>query len=157
MGNMSKKKKKSNIKKPTQLSDLWEDTNLWYRIRLFLFDLRHFREQSQSRERLEMVIDPSYIGAPYFDQAEVRRLKSMMPPGQESTLEQIFEATLAERLDRRKKKRVASGDYRVCAAHDLAPIFEQAFQVKPRELQRDKQFVEQVMRHGLRLKIENTS
>ena len=150
------KKKKSNIKKPTQLSDLLEDINLWYRIRGFLFDLRNLREHSGSRERLEMVIDPCYIGAPYFDRADVRKLKSMLPSEQESTLEQIFEATLKEKLDRRKKKRVASGDYRVCRS-DLAPIFEQAFQVKPKELQRDKKFVEQVVRHGLHLQIGNTS
>ncbi len=34
----------------------------------------------------------------------------------------------------RMKKRVESGDFRVCAAHDLEPIFEKAFGIKPKEL-----------------------
>ena len=39
------------------------------------------------------------------------------------------------------KKRVYSGDFRVCAAHDVAPILEKALGVKEKYLIRDKEFL----------------
>jgi len=54
-----------------------------------------------------------------------------------------------ERLERRTKKRVESGDYRVCAAHDVAPILEKAFGIKPKDLERDQAFLDMISTHGL--------
>jgi hypothetical protein len=39
------------------------------------------------------------------------------------------------------KKRVYIGDFRVCAAHDVAPILEKALGVKEKYLIRDKEFL----------------
>ncbi|KAL8834798.1 MAG: hypothetical protein Q9170_003594 [Blastenia crenularia] len=125
---------------------------LWHKLRVFLFDLRHFRERSDSRDRLELIIDPSYIGAPYFTPAETKQLKSFVPEGSESSLQMLVACALEEKLNRRQKKREATRDYRVCAAHDLAPVFEKAFGVRPKELQRDKKLIKSLTTDGLVLK-----
>jgi hypothetical protein len=48
------------------------------------------------------------------------------------------------------KKRVESADYWVCAAHDLAPIFEKAFDIKPKELAKNKEFLDRMEKSGLK-------
>jgi hypothetical protein len=50
------------------------------------------------------------------------------------------------------KKRVESGDYRVCTAYDLAPIFETAFDIKPKDLAKDDAFLSLLENSGLKLK-----
>lgn len=44
------------------------------------------------------------------------------------------------------KKRQYSGDYRVCAAHDLAPIFESTFGIDPGLLARNDDFLRSLVR-----------
>ena len=63
----------------------------------------------------------------------------------------MVQNTLCERLERRNDKSAASGDYRVCAAHDLAPIFEKAFDIKPKELAKSQDFLKLYERWGLEL------
>ena len=55
-------------------------------------------------------------------------------------------------MERRAKRRAGSGDYRVCAAHDLAPIFEKAFDIKPKDLQTNTEFLAILDRSQLELK-----
>lgn len=43
----------------------------------------------------------------------------------------------------------AMNDYRVCAAHDLAPIFERAVRVSANDLAKNKQFTRLVHKRGL--------
>ena len=143
---------KPNKKTPPQLQDLQNDAHYWHKIKVFLFDLRHFSERIDSRDRLELIIDPSYIGAPYFDSSEAQRMKSFIPDGRDITLQELVLSTLDEKLNRRMKKRVATADYRVCAAHDLAPVFEKAFCIKPKDLQKDKKFIKGLTANGLALK-----
>ncbi|KAL8712484.1 MAG: hypothetical protein Q9220_003332 [cf. Caloplaca sp. 1 TL-2023] len=129
-----------------------QSPQLWHKIRAFLFDLRHVKERTDSRDRLELIIDPSYIGAPYFTPAEAKQLKSFIPDGSEIKLQLLVESTLNEKLNRRQKKREATQDYRVCPAHDLAPVFEKAFNVRPKDLQNDKRFLKSLTNDGLVLK-----
>ena len=70
----------------------------------------------------------------------------------EQILGDLIQETLDERLNRRMKKRVESEDYRVCAAHDLAPIFEKGLGVRRKEFEKDKEFVRLVRTSGLKLK-----
>lgn len=72
------------------------------------------------------------------------------------TLEQRIQRTLDERLNRRMKKRVQSGDFRVCTAHDLAPIFEKSFDINPKKLAKDAKFMSLVAMNGLRLKSQES-
>jgi hypothetical protein len=123
-------------------------TQLWYKINVFLYDLRHFRTDEQSQERLDGITDPGYLGLPYFTPEESSDLrKIIMPDG--NTLESSIEKTLHVKLERRIKKRVESDDFRVCAAHDLAPIFERAFQIRPKDIERNKGFLELMKQNGL--------
>lgn len=115
---------------------------------MFLFDLRHFKEKAASQARLDDIVDASYLGKPYFTDDQAVMLKSTVLPGGE-TLAASIQATLDERLERRIKKRAGSSDYRVCAAHDLAPVFEKAFEANPKDLARNQKFVELVDTHGL--------
>ena len=108
------------------LPELKLDSKIWYKIHIHLYDLWHFEQSSDSRCRLESVIDPSYLGEPYFAQDEAEKIKDPCLDG-DKPLSALIEATLHERLERRIKKRVESGDYRVCAAHDVALILEKAF------------------------------
>lgn len=98
---------------------------------MLLFDLRHYSERADSAERLERVIDPSYIGPPYFEPEEAETIKNTVVHN-EKKLSQVIEESLAGRLDRRAKKRVDSGDFRVCAAHDLAPVLEKMLGIDPK-------------------------
>ena len=175
-----------SIKSPT-VADLRNDTRLWYKLNVFIYDLRNFRDIPKSQERLDSIIDASYIGLPYFTTTEALTIKSAMidtsPPvhpamkkarsktqpqsdlqPQSRTPEQsphlkrldkVIEETLNERLERRIKKREESGDFRVCAAHDLAPILEKALEIGVKDLQRDKEFLGLVERCGVDLQDGN--
>ena len=132
------------------LAELKMDSNIWYKIHVLLYDLRHFEQSSISRSRLETVIDPSYLGEPYFNQVEAEKIKGARLEG-DKTLSALIEETLNERLDRRAKKRVQSGDYRICAAHDIAPILEKALGIKPKDLERSQAFLDSMSANGLHL------
>ena len=99
-------------------------------------------------------MDASYIGPPYFTPSEVLLLKSTIinNNNNKKTLANLIEETLNERLERRMKKRIESGDYRVCTAHGLAPIFEKVFDIKLKELAKDENFLGVMERSGLVLK-----
>ena len=88
---------------------------------------------------------------PYFTFDEVAILKNTIVEG-DRPLEVVIEETLSERLERRTKKRVESGDYRVCAAHDLAPIFEKVFDIKIKDSATNKEFLAILDRSGLKLR-----
>jgi hypothetical protein len=133
------------------IQDLRNTPSLWYRIHVFVYDLRNFKERANCQSRLDSIVDASYLGTPYFKPEEVDMLKATKVDG-EMTLETVIRNTLEERLERRLKKRVESGDYRVCAAHDLAPIFETAFAIKPKDLAKDSGFLSLLDKSGLKLK-----
>ena len=50
------------------------------------------------------------------------------------------------------RNELKNGDYRVCAAQDLAPIFETAFNIKPKDLAKDDAFLSLLGNSGLKLK-----
>lgn len=132
------------------IADLKDIPCLWYKIHVFAYDLRNFREREDSQKRLDSITDTSYIGMPYFTGDEVAMLKSVVTQGSQ-TLQSLIEETLEERLERRISKRVESGDFRVCAAHDLAPVFEKIFDIRMKELQMDSVFTSLVESYGLQL------
>ncbi|PYH33994.1 uncharacterized protein BO87DRAFT_386967 [Aspergillus neoniger CBS 115656] len=127
--------------------------NLWYRLHVLIFDLNNFSNTS-SRKRLESVIDPSFIGKPYFTDEEAEKIKSTVINSTGGTFSQALEEGLNERLERRNKKRVESGDYRVCAAHDLAPLMARALGVDLKQMAKDKEFAGLIEKKGLNLQGE---
>ncbi|KAI4279950.1 MAG: hypothetical protein L6R38_004841 [Xanthoria sp. 2 TBL-2021] len=144
---------KNTKKKPSpDIQSLQSDAQCWHKIKILLFDLRNLDERMDSKARLDLVTDRSYISAPYFTPSEIKAIKSFVPDGGESTLEQLILSALETKLERRKKKQLANGDYRVCASHDLAPVFEKAFGVRPKDLAKDKKFVKALTKDGLVLR-----
>lgn len=124
--------------------------DLWYRIHVFLFDLQNYNERNDSKKRLEEAgANLSYIGMPYFDTREAAAIRNAENDGR--AVSQILETGLQERFERRSGKRVGSEDYRVCAAHDLAPILGQALRIDYRRLSKDIAFRKLLDKHGLRL------
>jgi hypothetical protein len=139
--------------KSTSIQDLKAQPSLWYKIHVFVYDLRNFQSNSKSQARLDTIQEASYIGMPYFDSTEAQQLKACVVDATDNrTLETVIEDTLKERLERRMKKRIESGDFRVCAAHDLAPILEKAFDIRAKDLQTDTEFLTILDRSQLKLK-----
>ncbi|KLJ07726.1 hypothetical protein EMPG_16801 [Blastomyces silverae] len=137
-----------------QLKD--EFPSLWYRLHVLILDLRNFSTDDTSRKRLEQVTDISYLGPPYFSTEEAAALRhTQLEPGNQLLKDRI-ETDLNERLTRRMKKRVASGDFRVCAAHDLAPIFEKAFSINMKKVLKDSQFMTMATSRGLKPSSDGT-
>lgn len=122
---------------------------LWYRIHVLLFDLQHYTQRADSRNRLEAVVGPSYLGAPYFESQEAEAIRTVDCRGK--PLSQILQTRLDERLSRRMDKRVESGDFRVCAAHDLAPVLGEQLGVDLKRLSKEKTFINLLNAKGLDL------
>jgi hypothetical protein len=95
------------------------------------------------------------MGKPYFSDDEVSFLKSTAVGPSGETLDEVIQQTLEERLNRRMKKRVESGDFRVCAARDLAPIFEKALDINQKKLAKDEEFRALMSASGLSFKIDS--
>ena len=133
------------------IPELKMDSNIWYKIHVLLYDLRHFEQSNVSQSRLETVVDPLYLGEPYFSPDEAEKIQGVCLD-RDKTLPVLIQETLNERLGRRMKKRVESGDYRVGAAHDVAPILEKALGIKPKDLERDQIFLDAIAANGLHLK-----
>jgi hypothetical protein len=130
------------------MKDLKANPSLWYHLQVFLYDLRHFQSNESSKARLEMLCDVTFIGDPYFNDEEAGLLKSF-PVTNEKDLQTIISARISDKLNRREKKRNQTGDHRICAAHDLAPLLEKIFEIKPKDLQKSKSFHKQLQKNGL--------
>jgi hypothetical protein len=113
-----------------------------------MYDLRAFRSNSDSRSRLDSVASTYYIGEPYFGASGVERVLHTISDGKtlKDTLDEFFEKKLEKRLKGRMKE---TADYRVCAAHDIAPIVEKVFGVRPGDLKKNKMLVKLVNKGGL--------
>ncbi|KFY26830.1 hypothetical protein V493_03845 [Pseudogymnoascus sp. VKM F-4281 (FW-2241)] len=139
--------------KPACPEDFKAQPSMWYKIHVLVYDLRNFQDNPKAQARLNTVQDISYIGMPCFDPIEAQQLKAcIVDTTSNSTLETLIEDTLKELLERRAKKRADSEDYRICAAHDLAPVFEKVFSIKPKDLQTNTEFLALLDRSQLQLK-----
>ena len=101
------------------IQDLEEAPGLWYKLHVLLYGLRNYQANSRPRDRLKTVIDPSYIGSPYFTPSEATMVKSVQISGSTGSSTEIIENTLNKRLERRMRKRVERGSYsvpRVCCS-----------------------------------------
>jgi hypothetical protein len=59
------------------IQDLKNLPQLWYKLHVLIYDLRNYDEVLASRERVEIVIDPCYVGSPYFTPSEASLVKSL--------------------------------------------------------------------------------
>lgn len=130
-----------------------DNLRIWYKLHVLTCDLRSYQANTVSRDRLETVIDPSYIGSLYFTDTEAAIVKWLQVSGSKgsSTLKEVIEKILKERLERRIKKRIKSRDFRVCAGHYIAPVLERVLGVEEKDLVRHKEFLGLVEKWGAEL------
>lgn len=149
---------------PKLATDLKTDTNLGYKLRVLLYDLRNMVKDRSSEARTLATTHPTYISGPYFtpDEADLVRntvvilinedenqegetTKGGDPCPSETTVEQAIHTRLANFFE----KRLASGDARPCGPHDMAPIYEGLFGISKEELQDDEKVLSRLRRCGL--------
>jgi hypothetical protein len=156
----------------TALSELQQDTNLWYKVHVLIYDLCNIKSDRSSESRTLDTTDELYISGPYFTPSEAAMIKGAIiecrrkpqeityteddakPEGltvkrEPKTVEEAVKEKLAGFFDKRK----ASGDSRPCGPHDMAPIYESVFAIKHSELE-DPRFLGRLRRSGLRDAIE---
>ncbi|KAE9971182.1 hypothetical protein EG327_009950 [Venturia inaequalis] len=97
-------------KKTNTIQDLQQNKNLWYKMHVFVYDLRNFDKVATSHDRLESLlnasyIDALYIGAPYFTPDEAATLRATAVKG-DKTLQTVIRETLEDRLLRRMKGKI---------------------------------------------------
>lgn len=140
------------------LSSLREDLDLWYRIRILIYDLNNVKDPL-SEKRLSSTMNELYISEPYFRDLEASKIRTALidkadvpgllgngtsPEAQEITIEQALHAKLENFLDKRK----ASGDSRPCGPHDMVPIYGSVFGITKEDLG-DERFLGRLRRSGL--------
>ena len=140
------------------LSSLREDVDLWYRIRILLYDLNTVKDPL-SEKRLSSTMNELYISEPYFRDVEASKIRTALiyeadvpdlfsngisPEAQEVTIEQALHHKLENFLDKRK----ASGDSRPCGPHDMVPIYGSIFGITKEDLG-DAHFLRRLRRSGL--------
>ena len=140
------------------LSNLREDPDLWYRIRILLYDLNNVKNPLSSN-RLSSTTNELYISEPYFREHEASKIRTALiskadvpdlfsndisPETQEITIEQALHHNLENFLEKRK----ASGDSRPCGPHDMVPIYGSVFGIRKEELG-DERFLGRLRRSGV--------
>ncbi|KAK7984207.1 D-xylulose reductase A [Apiospora arundinis] len=134
------------------VAEIASDTNLRYKIRVLIHDLRNVSKNEASQQRTLQTTDELYISSPYFTPKEAAMIKGATCDLEEeehlpkvtTTVESAIQKAMADFFEKRK----ASGDARPCGSHDLAPIYETVFGVKKEEAQ-DEKFISRLRRQGL--------
>jgi hypothetical protein len=169
----------SSLREPKFTSEIFQgppkskSTQLQYKILLLIFDLHHFRTRVDSASRLEQVFDPEYLGTPYFQSEESDHIRNLQVGA--ANLGGMICETISQRVLRRsdvqalRNKSPTSAsekalkstittdeqaqsprvDFRICAAHDLAPVLAKAFGINEKLLIRHKAFIKLVDKFGL--------
>ena len=131
-------------KQPSRLSDLLNDNNLHHKILTLIYDLKHMSSDKACENRTLRTTDPLYTSEPCFSPEEAMLVKSAIADDEGTTLEK----RISERLENLFEKRRASGDWRPCGPHDMAPVYMSVFGIDSAELE-DEKFVSRVRRSGL--------
>lgn len=144
------------------VSDLKQDLDPLYRIRVLLYDLRNMLTNRASEHRTLRTTNELYISDPYFTASQANLIKAAitqeyMKPELEERVDdtemakeeevvkepQPVEKANKARLTNFLEKRRASGNSRPCGPHDMAPIYESVFGINRSELQ-DDNFIRRV-------------
>lgn len=139
--NNNHKNTKTTSTQPLTLSGLRQNSHLWYRILLLIYDFHHQKEDA-SRLRTDELIDPIYIGAPYFTPAETESIKSALVEETQNTLE----ATIHAAMEHRQATTLTA--IFPCGPHDMVPVYLECFNVDKADITNEK-FVVRAKRFGL--------
>jgi hypothetical protein len=132
--------------KPSTLSELRDDRDLWYKIRVLIYDLYKIKDKP-CENRIHQTTDVLYISAPYFSPDEAAAVKGALidsSDGDSTTLEQAIQNSLENFFE----KRWASGDYRPCGPHTIVPVYLACFGMDKADIE-DEKFVSRIRRSGL--------
>ncbi|KAK4695543.1 hypothetical protein P7C71_g2229, partial [Lecanoromycetidae sp. Uapishka_2] len=161
---------KSQQTLPHTLSALRQEPDLWYRIRVLVYDIGHSTTDPESAKRIDSGTSEIHISPPYFTPSEAIKilttrldippedtpLSSTTTPSENldqetnttTTTRITLENALYNRLSNFLDKRRASGDSRPCGPHDLVPVYAEVFGIGKEEM-RDERFLSRVRRSGL--------
>lgn len=131
------------------LSDLREDRDLWYKICVLVYDLRHIKDKISENRTLQTT-DPLYISGPYFSPEEAASVKGALVDGGEGREDNKLpiEQAITTSLENFFEKRRASGDSRPCGPHDMVPVYLECFGIGKEEIE-DERFISRVRREGV--------
>jgi hypothetical protein len=151
----------------TTLSELKGNRNVWYKIHVLIYDLCNIKNDRSSESRIDRTVDELYISEPYFTTSEAALIKATLVEVTKSTKDIIdkevisneevnsvtkdfkaVEEAIKERLSNFYDKRKASGDFRPCGPHDMAPVYLSIFGIPRGELE-DERFLGRLRRSGL--------
>ena len=149
------------------VSTLRQDRDLWYGIRVLLYDLSNLGSDPSAEKRLSSTTHEIYISAPYFTESEALKIRtalmddtpeaaatedqsaSSIQDGSSSRSKKLtVEQTIHNRLEHFFDKRRAGGDSRPCGPHDMVPIYVSAFGIGKEEL-KDERFLSRLRKSGL--------
>ncbi|KAH9203619.1 hypothetical protein DL95DRAFT_244390, partial [Leptodontidium sp. 2 PMI_412] len=131
-------------------SELKKNNDIWYKIKVLIYDLANIKNDPASVTRLERTVDELYISEPYFTAEQAELVKSTLvhfPPEPDEMEEDYAEGemkteTVEEAIKRRMvnfyDKRKASGDFRPCGPHDMVPVYLGVFGILKGELEDEK-------------------
>jgi hypothetical protein len=93
--------------------EIRQDCKLWYKIRVFIYDLCNFRSNDKSRDRLDSVVDTYYIGLPYFNATEADKILHTIEDVETGrTLKELLDDFYSHKLEKRMKSRMEeTADY----------------------------------------------
>ena len=128
------------------LDDLQQDADLWYRIKILLYDLSSIASDPLSEKRLSSTTNELYISNPYFTDIESTRILSTLITVNES--QESIQDAIQQQLATFFEKRRASGDARPCGPHDMVPAYGSVFGIEKGEL-KDEKFLNRLKRSGL--------
>ena len=167
---MSKRNNKSAVQRlndlphhASKLSTLRGEGDLYYKIKVLLYDLCNVASDPQSMKRISITTHELYISEPYFSEIDAVKIRTALldeprlfddenPANSSDSIsspkETTVEVTIHKQLANFFEKRKASGDARPCGPHDMLPVYMSVFGVTKEEL-KDEKFVSRLRRDGL--------
>ncbi|KAG9258489.1 putative C6 transcription factor [Emericellopsis atlantica] len=159
---------------PPTTTAISADPNVGYKIRVLLHDMINYSTDSAAKERLDEVLHPTYISAPYFREVKAQWIRHatvdatfdlrtastsssravpldinwMLAPLKLEGMafeEAVHKALNAFDYANRCK---ASGDFRPCSQNLLAPLYASLFGIKLEEL-KDEHFLTRLRKCGV--------
>ncbi|KAF3940247.1 hypothetical protein ABW19_dt0207811 [Dactylella cylindrospora] len=102
--------------------------------KIFIYDLHKFGSIKICQERLEGTLNEFFLGPPYFTEATVTAILDLP----------FHNKTVGVTLEYMKtKKGSVDGDGELYASHDLAPLFEKAFQISWQSIKAEPQIAKE--------------
>lgn len=138
----------ANLAKRTSytLSELRNDQDIGYKIRVLIYDLRNMTKDKACENRTLQTTDALYISGPYFSDDEATAVKSTIV---DSSAGISLEQAISKNLETFFEKRRASGDCRPCGPHDMVPVYLSCFGIDKAEIEDDR-FISRLRRSGLK-------